>query len=109
MIAEFHERGRVGEARLPSYKADWVDLERSYSQYFKVEAYFDESGEVRLQADCDAEAMKADQTFRNALARNLDIYDAWRTRFVTEPKAELTKLHAKIDQVLEIKHATEAQ
>ena len=109
LIAEFHERGKVGEALLPGYKTAFVDLMRSFPHYYEVDAYFDESGEVRIHTKCDTESMKADQTFSNAMARNLDIYDAWRTRFVTEPKAALTKLHVNIDRVLIIEHEAETK
>ncbi len=104
LITEYHEKRKIGEALLPGLKEEVVALDRTFSNYFEVKAFVDETGEVRINSTCDASAIRADQEFRNALARNLDIYDAWRRRFIVQPEMELANLHTNIDRFLKIEH-----
>lgn len=102
-ITEYYELNKVGAAQLPELREASVNLERAFPSYFDVRAFIDDAGEVRIDTECDVEAMRGDPAFRNALARNLDTYDAWRGRIVVRPKAALAKLRENAERVLGIK------
>jgi len=107
-ITEYYELSKVGAARLPELREAAVNLEIAFPSYFSLRAFIDDSGEVRINTECDVEAMRGDPAFRNALARNLDTYDAWRGRIVVRPKAALAKLRENAERVLGIKSTVDS-
>ncbi|MEP1143501.1 MAG: DUF6090 family protein [Henriciella sp.] len=107
-ITEYYELSKVGAARLPELREAAVNLEVAFPSYFSLRPFIDDSGEVRIDTECDVGAMRGDTAFRNALARNLDTYDAWRSRIVVRPKAALAKLRKNTERVLGIKPAIDS-
>lgn len=109
VIAEFHETSSVNETRLSQYEQAAVNIQMTFPEYFTLIPFIDEgTGEVRMSGECDVEAMRADDELRSAMARNIDIYDAWYRRYVIQTMEALAELHANTDRVLGIEHAEEA-
>ncbi|MEM7327347.1 MAG: hypothetical protein AAF437_01330 [Pseudomonadota bacterium] len=107
-ITEYYELSKVGAARLPELREAAVNLELAFSGYITLSAFIDDVGEVRIDTECDVDAMRADPAFLNALARNVDTYDAWRSRIVVRPKAALAELRKNTERVLGIKPMTDS-
>ena len=59
-----------------------------------------------MQTDpvCDVPGMRENQLFRNALSENIDSYDAYLRDGLLPWDAQLRKVHATIDQVLNVTH-----
>lgn len=61
-------------------------------------------GEMQTLAKCDVAGMREDQMFQNALAENLDAYDAYLRDGLLPLDAQLAEVHRLVDLALEIKH-----
>lgn len=76
-------------------------------QLVKVTPVFDsELGEMQTLPDCDVAAMREDQVFLNALAENLDAYDAYLRDGLVPWDAQLTEVHRLVDLALGVTHET---
>ena len=74
-------------------------------QLVKVTPVFDaELGEMQTLPDCDVAAMREDQAFLNALAENLDAYDAYLRDGLLPWDAQLTEVHHLVDLALGVTH-----
>ncbi len=61
-------------------------------------------GEFQTLASCDTAAIRQDQTFLNALAENLDAYDAYLRDGLLPWNQQLLEIHRLVDASLEITH-----
>jgi hypothetical protein len=74
-------------------------------QLVKVAPVFDaELGEMQTLPVCDLAAMREDQAFLNAVAENLDAYDAYLRDGLLPWDAQLKEVHRLVDRALGITH-----
>ena len=74
-------------------------------QLVKVTPVFDsELGEMQTLPECDVAGMRADQAFLNAVAENLDAYDAYLRDGLLPWDAQLAEVHRLVDRALGIMH-----
>ncbi|MAI90362.1 hypothetical protein [Ponticaulis sp.] len=107
-ITDFHEMTALNELRFAELRESSTPLEREFSDYYLRTAFVGDDGEIRLTGECDTDAMQNDTRFRNAFARNLDVFDLWRNRFVRIPTDMLRELHELVDLELGIVHEEDA-
>ena len=71
------------------------------SELVKVKPIFDAKlGEMQTKPECDVEAMREDRTFLNAVAENLDAYDAYLRDGLLPWDAQLAEIHRLVDRAL---------
>ncbi len=105
-IASFHSLSTKKQARLPELRSITYNMPGLFPGYFSLEPFWaEEEDGMSWSAECDLEAMRADQNFLNMFAINVDAYDAWYQLFVMDTFVELETLDAHIDRVLSIDHA----
>lgn len=104
-IASFHELSTRKKDRLPELNRMVNVLPNLFSEYFSLHPIWSETqGQIIWTTECDIEAMRADQDFRNRLTVNADAYDAWYRMFIETTDKQLDVLHAHTDRVLGIVH-----
>ena len=125
-LVELTNAGRVGIIRnealttsLVTYQQtvaafnDFVSREASLNnnlltltpELLRISPTFDASlGEMQTDPVCDVPGMRENQLFRNALSENIDSYDAYLRDGLLPWDAQLRKVHATIDQVLNVTH-----
>ncbi|WP_290497884.1 hypothetical protein [Hyphomonas sp. UBA4494] len=125
-VTELTNAGRLSIIRDPALRAALVDYEQRVEallayiekdhalannllmlrpELVKVQPVFDaELGEMQTRPDCDLEAMREDRAFLNAVAENLDAYDAYLRDGLLPWDAQLAEIHRLIDTALEITH-----
>lgn len=78
------------------------------AELVKVKPVFDSDlGEMQIQPDCDLKAMREDRTFLNAVAENLDAYDAYLRDGLLPWDAQLAEIHRLVDNALGLTHESE--
>ncbi len=74
-------------------------------QLLQISPTFDARlGEFQTLARCDTDGIREDQTFLNALAENLDSYDAYLRDGLLPWNQQLLKIHQLVDAALAISH-----
>ena len=75
------------------------------SESIKIQPVFDTAlGEMQTVATCDIEAMRRDQIFLNAVAENLDAYDAYLRDALLPWDTQLGEVHRLVDLALGLAH-----
>ncbi|MEH6743396.1 hypothetical protein [Hyphomonas sp.] len=130
-VTELTNAGRLSIIRDPALRAALVDYEQRVEallayiekdhalannllmlrpELVKVQPVFDaELGEMQTRPECDLEAMREDRAFLNAVAENLDAYDAYLRDGLLPWDAQLAEIHRLIDSALGITHEEAAQ
>lgn len=75
------------------------DPSQNYPDLLQLRHYSDESGEVRVAATCDDQAMRQNQRFLNAMTMNLDFQDALQNRVVLV-ETGFSDLRQRLDQLV---------
>ncbi len=76
----------------------------------KVAPIFDLAlGEFQTAPSCDLDGMRNDQAFLNAVAENLDSYDAYLRDGLLPWNRQLLEVHRLVDEVLDINHKVAAE
>ena len=80
-------------------------LPDKYPSLIKVQSYFDEDrDEVWSRATCDVDGMRENQRFLNNLSENADTFDGFVRDALTPWNDQLSKLHRRLDEILNINH-----
>ena len=104
-IASFHALSTKKQARLPELSAITYNLPGLFPEYFALEPFWaEEEDGIQWTAECDLEAIRADQNFLNLFAINTDAYDSWYQSSVMDTFVELETLDTHLDRVLGIEH-----
>jgi len=104
VLLQLHEEVLKAQSDLSSARIDRPNIDEDTRSF--INAFFSEGSEVSDDELCYFTSSRGGLPLPVA---SLNAVEELISTGRPEPKAELTKLHAKIDQVLEIKHATEPQ
>jgi len=81
------------------------DLTRSYPGLIQNEAYIEsDTGEVRTRSRCDSDKIRANQTWVNHFAVNIDQYDVYIRDGLKPWLQQIDKIHQIVDESMGIQH-----
>ena len=124
-IVELENAGRVSIIRDAALRGALIDYEQRVDAFIirqndqslsnnlllldpllvKVTPIFDAAlGEMQTLPECDVMGMREDQAFLNAVAENLDAYDAYLRDGLLPWNAQLAEVHRLVDHALDITH-----
>lgn len=104
-LVEYEQRVQALSFFMNQYQAVANNLFLLNPDLIKIKPVFDSKlGEMQTLAECDLAAMSDDQAFRNALAENLDAYDAYLRDALLPWDAQLAAVHRLVDLALTVKH-----
>ncbi len=82
-----------------------VFLPAAFPELIAAQAYTEsDTGEIRVSAECDVDAMKSDTAFLNQFTVNADTYDAFVRDGLAPWIQQFTRVHELLDAALGIVH-----
>ena len=104
-LVEFQQRSDILSKAVQTHTLMVNNLIILSPDLLKVAPTFDaELGEYQTLLSCDLSAMRKDQLFLNALAENIDAYDAYLRDALLPWNEQLLEIHRLVDVALDINH-----